>query len=90
VSNVLSTTPLNIGFRRALMENKQVRWIHLVQHLMDVNLETKDDVFKWNLTTTGNFRVKSMYLHMINGHTRLLEICPRGNNNIVIIIFHYS
>jgi hypothetical protein len=31
-----------------------------------------------------------MYLHMINGHTRLLEICPRGNNNIVIIIFHCS
>ena len=41
----------------------------LVQRLMDVQISNEQDVFVWNLTSTGTFTVKSMYLDLLNGHT---------------------
>jgi hypothetical protein len=69
VSTVLETTPLNISFRRGLNDNKWLQWLNLCQQLMIVTLNDQPDVFVWNLTDSGLFSVKSMYLDLMNGHT---------------------
>jgi hypothetical protein len=73
VADVLSSNPINIHFRRALTGTKWVRWLHLVERLMDVTLNDNDDVFLWNLTNTKVFTVKSLYLDLMNGHTPFLK-----------------
>jgi hypothetical protein len=37
--------------------------------LIDVQLEPRDDEFKWSLTQLGRFTVKSMYLDLLNDNT---------------------
>ena len=66
VDHVMSATPLNIGFRRALNGDKWDRWVHLVTRLMGVNLSDNNDAFRWSLTTSGQFSVKSMYLDLLD------------------------
>ena len=73
VANVFSNTTLNISFRRSLIGDKWDRWLELVQKLMHIQMSVEPDVFVWNLTTTGSFTVKSMYLDLLNGHTRYLR-----------------
>jgi hypothetical protein len=68
VAQVWNATPINIGFRRALSGNRWDRWAHLVVRLMGVQLSDNDDVFHWNLTASGQFSVKSMYLDLLDGH----------------------
>jgi hypothetical protein len=46
----MSQTPLNIGFRQALMGHRANRWLHLCTRLMRVQLMAHSDVFKWGLT----------------------------------------
>jgi hypothetical protein len=69
VSHVLGSAPLNIGFRRVLSGNKWDRCVHLVVRLMRVQLTNNEDVFKWSLTTSGSFSVRSMYLDLLNDQT---------------------
>ena len=73
VADVMSHNPLNIEFRRALSGNKWDSWLHLVRRLMDVQLCGAEDKFVWNLTPSGVFSVKSMYLNYMNGHTVYLK-----------------
>jgi hypothetical protein len=40
---------------------------------MNVYLSDEPDSFKWNLTTTGIFSVKSMYVDYMNGDTVFLK-----------------
>src|SRR4051812_21906100 len=54
IDNVMSQVPLNIGFRQALTGNRGHSWLHLVNRLMDINLTTAPDVFKWKLTNSGS------------------------------------
>jgi hypothetical protein len=72
-ANVIDTVALNIGFRKNLHGNKWDRWIHLLHRLIVVQLTDNDDIFKWSLTTSGLFSVKSMYLDLLNGHTVYLQ-----------------
>jgi hypothetical protein len=44
VSDVLINTPLNLEFRRALIENKWAVWITLVQRLMHISLSDQKDI----------------------------------------------
>jgi hypothetical protein len=37
VTNFMSSTPLNIGFRRRLIDDKWDQWVHLCQRLMEIN-----------------------------------------------------
>jgi hypothetical protein len=70
----MDATPLNIGFRRALSGNKWDRWVHLVlRRLTRVQLSDSEDVFRWSLTLSGLFPVRSMYLDFLNGHTIYLK-----------------
>ena len=73
VSTVLANTPLNITFRRGLNDHKWLQWLHLCQRLISINLTTEPDSFMWKLTDSGLFTVKSMYLDLMNGHTRFLR-----------------
>jgi hypothetical protein len=44
--------------------------VHLVQQLMDVQFSDNNNVFVWNLTTSGIFYFRAVYLdYMNNGNT---------------------
>jgi hypothetical protein len=66
VSKVMATSPLNISFRRALVDNKLIEWLNLVARISNVELVEGSDYFKWSLTKSGLFSVRSMYLHLID------------------------
>jgi hypothetical protein len=66
-------TPLNIAFHRNLIGNKWNQWMHLVSHLMEVQLTSDQEIFMWNLTALGVLSVKSMYLDFMNGHIKYLR-----------------
>jgi hypothetical protein len=40
---------------------------------MNIQLNDEPNRFKWHLTTTGLFTVKSMYADYMNGHTVFLK-----------------
>jgi hypothetical protein len=71
VAKVMSQTPLNIGFRQALSGNRANRWIHLCTRLMDAQLTPQSFVFKWGLTKSGMFSVKSMHIDYMDGTLNL-------------------
>jgi hypothetical protein len=73
VATTLASAPLNIGFRHSLTGGRWNRWIHLVQRLMDFQLNANNDVFKWNLVESGRFSVRSMYVDMLNDNTTFLK-----------------
>jgi hypothetical protein len=73
VADVLSHAPLNIRFDRMLIGDRWDSWVSLLRRLMVVNLSDEPDSFKWRLTTTGIFSVKSMYADYMNGHTAFLK-----------------
>jgi hypothetical protein len=75
VSHVLNATPINIGFRRVLSESRWDRWVHLVSRLMMVQLSDSEDAFRWGLTSSGVFSVRSMYLDLLDGHTGNFKKC---------------
>jgi hypothetical protein len=66
-------TPLNISFRRTFNEYKWNQWIHLCQRLMTVQLSNNLEKFVWKLTNSAIFTVKSMYLELMNNHTKFLR-----------------
>ena len=52
--------------KNILTEDKWTDWLNLVERLMMVNLSHEPDTFRWKLTTSGAFTVKSMYTDLIN------------------------
>ncbi|WVZ84990.1 hypothetical protein U9M48_031955 [Paspalum notatum var. saurae] len=66
VAEVLSSSPLNISFRKVLVGNKLYEWHSLVASLAHVNLEDGTNIFIWGLHKQGSFTVKSMYRALIN------------------------
>ena len=69
VASVLSPAPpINITFRRTLNGNRWNRWLQLLARLMEIQLNDNQDVFKWNLTASGKFTVKSLYLDYMSEH----------------------
>ena len=68
VEKIMATQPLNISFRRTLLGPKLRDWSNLVPQIAPFNLVDGSDSFRWNLTKSGLFTVRSMYLHLINTH----------------------
>ena len=66
VASVKATRPLNLYFRRALVDNKLVQWQNLVAQIAHVQLVSGSDTFRWNLTKSGSFTVRSLYLHCLD------------------------
>ncbi|WVZ69705.1 hypothetical protein U9M48_018450 [Paspalum notatum var. saurae] len=66
VAHVLSTNPLNISFRRALVGDKLMKWNDLVARVAFVQLDGHHDKAIWSLTKHGYFTVKSLYNFLVN------------------------
>jgi hypothetical protein len=73
VAEVLSSNPLNISFRRALMGNNLRDWNRIVATVVDVNLNQQQDKFIWALAANGIFSVRSMYAFLINNGIRVSQ-----------------
>ncbi|EEE54019.1 hypothetical protein OsJ_00679 [Oryza sativa Japonica Group] len=73
---VMSTTPLNVSFRRSIVGPKLVEWNDLISRLANITLSNEKDCFIWSLYKNGHFSVKSMYNAIINSnviiHKRIL------------------
>jgi hypothetical protein len=48
ISKKMATRPLNISFRRALVDNNLREWLGLVAQISQVQLTEGSDFFKWN------------------------------------------
>ena len=66
VAKVMATSPLNVSFKRALVDNKLVEWHNLVAQIAHVEMVEGSYTFRWNLTKFGLYFVRSLYLHLIN------------------------
>jgi len=66
VAKVMATSPLQVSFRRALVDNKLLEWQNLVAQIAHVNLVDEPDIFSWNMTTSKLYTVRSHYLHLID------------------------
>jgi hypothetical protein len=66
-AHTLASVPLNIELRRSLVGDVGI--VGYICMLIDVQLEPRDDEFKWSLTQLGRFTVKSMYLDLLNDNT---------------------
>jgi hypothetical protein len=53
VSEDMSSRPLNISFRRSLVDNNLRQWIHLVARVSNVVLVDGKDCFNWLLRKNG-------------------------------------
>ncbi len=62
----MSTVPLNVSFRRALVGQNLIKWHNLCASIVHVNLIEEDDLFRWNHHQSGQFSVRPMYLALIN------------------------
>jgi hypothetical protein len=62
----MATSPLNVSFRRALVDNNLNAWNNLVAQLDNVEIVEGSDSFRWDFTRTGMFSVKSMYSYLID------------------------
>ncbi|WVZ97139.1 hypothetical protein U9M48_042694 [Paspalum notatum var. saurae] len=65
VATVMSTSPLNVSIRRALVGNKLQPWHDLVGKITNITLNDQPDQFRWLLTKNGLFTVQSMYKQLI-------------------------
>ena len=60
VAIVLTSTPLNISFRRALVGERMVDWLNLVSLVVPVSLNENKDVLLWRLEKKGRFSTNSL------------------------------
>jgi hypothetical protein len=72
VAQVLSTTPLNVSFRRALVGDNWAKWLQLVGSILDVRLNEQTDTFSW--TKSKSFSVKAMYNDLVIGNAPHLNL----------------
>jgi hypothetical protein len=73
VAQVISSSPLNISFRRNLVGAILTNWYRIVASLQNINLLEEKDVFVWSLNVYGSFTVKSMYAVLINNGVRVSQ-----------------
>jgi hypothetical protein len=57
IASVMSTIPLNVPFRRALVGFNLIRWHNLCGSNVNGNLIMEHDIFRWNLHQSGQFSV---------------------------------
>jgi hypothetical protein len=65
VAEVLSITPLNVTFRRALTGVNLESWYKLVACVLNTSLTGDRDIFIWNLHKSGVFSTRSFYRVLI-------------------------
>jgi hypothetical protein len=65
ITKVMETSPPNVEFRRDLSGQRIVSWNALIQRLANIQLQTRNNEFRWNLYENGKFSVASMYNALI-------------------------
>jgi hypothetical protein len=65
IADVLSFSPPNISWRRALVGNMLVAWNRLLSHIANLTLRPEPATFHWKLTQNGIFSMKSFYHALI-------------------------
>jgi hypothetical protein len=60
IANALSIVPLNISFRRSLVD------ANLVMRIAQVHLNDQPNIFRWSLKSDGQFSVSSMYSALLD------------------------
>jgi len=65
----MNRAPLNISFKRTLVEDKMTAWNNLVAKISAYQLSDGRDIFTWDLHRHGNFTVRSMYQYLMNQET---------------------
>jgi hypothetical protein len=68
IAKVLSTIPLNISFKRSLVEANLQSWHNLVMRIVQVHLNDRPDIFRWSLKSDGQFSVSAMYSALLDTH----------------------
>jgi hypothetical protein len=63
LSEVLSSSPINISWRRDLIGNKLAAWNSLYPRIANITLSQEQDEFHWNLHPTGQFNEISLCSH---------------------------
>ena len=65
VASVLSSTPLNISFRRGIVGERLKEWLKLVSLVLPVNLNNDKDIFIWQIKKNGVFSTRSLYRELM-------------------------
>ena len=65
----MNRAPLNISFKRTLVEDKMTAWNNLVAKISAYQLSDGRDIFTWDLHRHDNFTVRSMYQYLMNQET---------------------
>jgi hypothetical protein len=73
MAQVLSTTPLNVSFRRAIVGENWAKWVQLVGGIMDVGCNQHKDSFIW--TKSKSFSVKAVYNDLVFGMGMPFNCC---------------
>ena len=71
VAEMLSTRPLNVSFRRALVGDRLKSWIQLVTLVLSVNLIETCAKFVWRWNKNNSLTVRSMYLDLMQAANNL-------------------
>jgi len=58
---MLSSTPLNVSFRREIVRERLKEWLELVSLVLTVNLNNDRDKFIWQIKNNGVFSTQSLY-----------------------------
>jgi hypothetical protein len=66
VSDVFWTRPLNISFRRSLVNANLQSWQNLVLRIANVHLNDQLDILIWSLKSSGQFLVSLMYQELLD------------------------
>jgi hypothetical protein len=61
MASIFGRVPLNVSLCRSLVGDNLLLWHSLVTRIANVELNEENGMFKWNLTASGQFTVKSMY-----------------------------
>jgi hypothetical protein len=65
IAKVMETSPPSMSFRRDLSGQRLISWNALLQRLENIQLQPRQDEFRWNLYENGKFSVASMYNALI-------------------------
>ena len=65
VANCLSTSSLNISFRRPIVGTKLLAWNELLLKISNFQLDVHKDTFRWHLNKSGLYSVPSFYAALV-------------------------
>ncbi|EEE51773.1 hypothetical protein OsJ_33218 [Oryza sativa Japonica Group] len=75
VAQVFENNPPSFSWRRDLIGSKLAAWNNLLPRITGFHLTQEQDEFHWNLTSNGEFSVKSHYLALIHSNVPNINNC---------------